>query len=246
MPSTSSTRTSPWSSPSDSITWSGSAPTRNRSGSRKRAFFARAGPRSSARPTRRSRLRARARQSVRRSRLRGRRFRRMLAGRRSWDFLDAARRALGRAADTGLAGPIQVANAATALMALAALSTGCRCPGPRSTRACGGAPARAASSVSADPRGFEWVLDVAHNPAAAATLAAEPGATPGAGPHPGGLRHARRQGRGGSHRGAAGQSSMAGCSDCRRSARHRRRRTCAQRAARPASTMEPAGRCRRP
>jgi dihydrofolate synthase/folylpolyglutamate synthase len=77
-----------------------------------------------------------------------------------------------------LPGPIQVANAATALMTLRLLQS--RLPLSRSALESGlravGLPGR--FQRVADPRGFEWVFDVAHNPAAAATLAANLRALP--------------------------------------------------------------------
>lgn len=90
-----------------------------------------------------------------------------------WDFVVAGTVSLGGLPAPALPGSIQIANAATALAALdqvrgrvslgrAAVEAGLRSvvlPGRfqriRDTR-----------------RGFEWVFDVAHNPAAAATLAA--------------------------------------------------------------------------
>jgi dihydrofolate synthase/folylpolyglutamate synthase len=80
-----------------------------------------------------------------------------------------------------LPGSIQVANAATALAALAALpdrlplSEAAICSGLLAVRLAG------RFQCVADPRGFEWVLDVAHNPAAAATLAQNLVETPAAG-----------------------------------------------------------------
>jgi dihydrofolate synthase/folylpolyglutamate synthase len=89
----------------------------------------------------------------------------------SWDFADAGGR-LERLPPPALAGVVQVGNAATALAALRALS-------PR--RAIDrGAVERGLHEVHLPGRfqrvpsgsGFEWVLDVAHNPDAAAVLAA--------------------------------------------------------------------------
>jgi dihydrofolate synthase/folylpolyglutamate synthase len=64
-----------------------------------------------------------------------------------------------------------VANAATALAALDALSD--RLPLSRAAIDAGLRSVRLAGRFQrvSDPRGFEWILDVAHNPAAAATLA---------------------------------------------------------------------------
>jgi dihydrofolate synthase/folylpolyglutamate synthase len=98
-----------------------------------------------------------------------------------WDFMvhgDVRHSGLPRPA---LQGSIQVANAASALMTIDAL-------GPRA------AVGRAAIEFALlsvqlpgrfqrvdDARGFQWILDVAHNPAAAHTLATNLSATPVAG-----------------------------------------------------------------
>jgi dihydrofolate synthase/folylpolyglutamate synthase len=89
----------------------------------------------------------------------------------SWDFADADGR-LERLPPPALAGVVQVGNAATALAALRALS-------PRRVID-RGAVERGLRDVHLPGRfqrvpsriGFEWVLDVAHNPDAAAVLAA--------------------------------------------------------------------------
>jgi len=89
----------------------------------------------------------------------------------SWDFADAGGR-LERLPPPALAGVVQVGNAATALAALRALSP------PRVIDR--GAVERGLRDVHLSGRfqrvpsrtGFEWVLDVAHNPDAAAALAA--------------------------------------------------------------------------
>ena len=96
----------------------------------------------------------------------------------AWDFLVEGQVEYEGLPLPALAGPIQVANAATALMALRSLAD--RLP---LTRA---GIERGLRTVSlpgrfqrvADPGGFEWVFDVAHNPAAAATLAANLRALP--------------------------------------------------------------------
>ena len=77
-----------------------------------------------------------------------------------------------------LPGPIQVANAATALMALHLLRD--RLPLTREAIVRGLQSVRLPGRFQRvpDARGFEWVLDVAHNPAAAATLAANLRALP--------------------------------------------------------------------
>lgn len=89
----------------------------------------------------------------------------------SWDFADAGGR-LDRLPPPALSGVVQVGNAATALAALRALS-----PRLLIDRA---AVERGLREVYLPGRfqrvlartGFEWVLDVAHNPDAAAVLAA--------------------------------------------------------------------------
>ncbi|MGB5104550.1 MAG: bifunctional tetrahydrofolate synthase/dihydrofolate synthase [Steroidobacteraceae bacterium] len=89
----------------------------------------------------------------------------------SWDYCDAAGR-LDALPRPGLAGDVQVANAATALAALRKLSG--RLPIDRAAIEEGlravFLPGR--FQRVADARGFEWVLDVAHNPDSARVLAA--------------------------------------------------------------------------
>jgi len=89
----------------------------------------------------------------------------------TWDFSVS-----GQVRESGLPlpalpGKIQVANAATALMALAALSS--RLPLSRAALDTGLCTVTLAGRLQRidDPRGFHWILDVAHNPAAAAALA---------------------------------------------------------------------------
>lgn len=87
-----------------------------------------------------------------------------------WDYSDAGGRLTGLPAPA-LAGVVQVGNAATALAALRALSPRLVLErdaierGLREVRL----PGRFQRMTAA--AGFEWVLDVAHNPAAAAALA---------------------------------------------------------------------------
>ncbi len=89
----------------------------------------------------------------------------------SWNYRDAAGR-LDALPPPALAGDMQVANAATAIAALRQLTA--RLPltraaveeGLRTTRL----PGR--FQRIPDPRGFEWVLDVAHNPDSSRVLAA--------------------------------------------------------------------------
>ena len=87
-----------------------------------------------------------------------------------WNFVVADEVRLGDLPPPALHGSIQVANAATALMAVEKA-------GVELNHACAAAGLRAARIAGRlqrvpDARGFEWVLDVAHNPAAAATLEA--------------------------------------------------------------------------
>jgi dihydrofolate synthase/folylpolyglutamate synthase len=89
----------------------------------------------------------------------------------SWDFsVDGQVRESGLPLPA-LPGKIQVANAATALMALEALSP--HLPLSRAAIDAGLSTVTLAGRLQRidDARGFHWVLDVAHNPAAAAALA---------------------------------------------------------------------------
>jgi dihydrofolate synthase/folylpolyglutamate synthase len=103
------------------------------------------------------------------------------AGASHWDFTIGEGVELAALPLPALPGPIQVANAATALMALRSLRD--RLPLSRAAIASGLQSVRLAGRFQRvpDARGFEWVLDVAHNPAAAATLAANLRALPVAG-----------------------------------------------------------------
>lgn len=88
----------------------------------------------------------------------------------AWDYVVDGRVHHGALPVPALAGSIQVANAATALYAITAtarwrLERSCIESGLRSVRL----PGRLQRVQ--DARGLEWVFDVAHNPAAAATLA---------------------------------------------------------------------------
>ena len=99
----------------------------------------------------------------------------------TWDFQVGGRVEHAALPLPALPGPIQVGNAATALMALRHVAD--RAPMTHDTIMRG---LRAVSLPGRfqrvpDPRGFEWVFDVAHNPAAAATLAANLRALPVAG-----------------------------------------------------------------
>ncbi len=96
----------------------------------------------------------------------------------AWDFAVGGQVVMANLPMPALPGPIQIANAATALMALRLLQT--RLPLGRAAIERGlravGLPGR--FQRVPDPRGFEWVFDVAHNPAAAVTLAANLRALP--------------------------------------------------------------------
>lgn len=88
----------------------------------------------------------------------------------TWDYRDAAGR-LDALPPPGLAGDTQVANAATALMALRKSSG--RLPLERAAIEAGLRAAFLPGRFQRipDARGFEWVLDVAHNPDSARVLA---------------------------------------------------------------------------
>jgi len=98
-----------------------------------------------------------------------------------WNYLVEGRVERASLPVPALPGPVQVANAATALAALDALSD--RLPLSRAAIDAGLRSVRLAGRFQrvSDPRGFEWILDVAHNPAAAATLADNLRALPVAG-----------------------------------------------------------------
>jgi dihydrofolate synthase/folylpolyglutamate synthase len=100
------------------------------------------------------------------------------AGASRWDFTIGAGVELAALPLPALPGPIQIANAATALMALHSLRD--RLPLSREAIARGLESAYLPGRFQRvpDARGFEWVLDVAHNPAAAGTLAANLRALP--------------------------------------------------------------------
>ena len=89
----------------------------------------------------------------------------------SWNYLVEGRVERASLPVPALPGPVQVANAATALAALDTLSD--RLPLSRAAIDAGLRSVRLAGRFQrvSDSRGFEWILDVAHNPAAAATLA---------------------------------------------------------------------------
>jgi dihydrofolate synthase/folylpolyglutamate synthase len=123
-------------------------------------------------------LRAHAREIGALLKVRGTDFEGRAIGTTGWDFVVDGRVELPALPRPSLPGPIQVANAATALMALHLLRD--RLPLSREAIVRGLQSAHLPGRFQRvpDARGFEWVLDVAHNPAAAATLAANLRALP--------------------------------------------------------------------
>jgi len=126
-------------------------------------------------------VRARAREIGALLQVRGTDFDGCAVGAAGWDFKVGERVELAALPLPSLPGPIQIANAATALMALHQLRD--RLPLSREAVVRGLQSARLPGRFQRvpDARGFEWVLDVAHNPSAAATLAANLRALPVAG-----------------------------------------------------------------
>jgi dihydrofolate synthase/folylpolyglutamate synthase len=104
-------------------------------------------------------------------RVRGRDFEGMEQGEGLWSYADAAGR-LERLPAPALAGAVQVGNAATAVAALRALGPRLRLDRAAVERGLRDVRLPGRFQRVPDGRGFEWVLDVAHNPAAAAVLAA--------------------------------------------------------------------------
>jgi dihydrofolate synthase/folylpolyglutamate synthase len=104
-------------------------------------------------------------------RLRGRDFDGVENADGTWTYRDGEG-GLDRLPVPALAGAVQVGNAATALAALRSLRR--RMPVERAAIEAGLREVRLAGRFQriADARGFEWVLDVAHNPDSARTLAA--------------------------------------------------------------------------
>ena len=103
-------------------------------------------------------------------RLRGRDFDATARDDGRWDYRDRDGR-LDALPEPGLTGVAQVGNAAVALAALRALAS--RLPLARAAVERGLAGVRLAGRFQrlTDPRGFQWVLDVAHNEDSARTLA---------------------------------------------------------------------------
>jgi dihydrofolate synthase / folylpolyglutamate synthase len=99
-------------------------------------------------------------------------------GAAAWDFTVEGHVELAALPLPSLPGRVQVANAATALMALHLVRD--RLPQTREAIVQGLRTTHLPGRFQRipDARGFEWVLDVAHNPAAAATLAANLRALP--------------------------------------------------------------------
>ena len=89
----------------------------------------------------------------------------------SWDYRDAAGALPGLPAP-GLGGGVQVTNAAAALAALRALGQRLPLPRPAIERGLRDASLPGRFQRIAAASGFEWVLDVAHNPDSARVLAA--------------------------------------------------------------------------
>ena len=88
-----------------------------------------------------------------------------------WSFADAGGR-LERLPAPALAGAVQVGNAASAVAALRALGPRLRLERAAVERGLRDVRLPGRFQRVPDRRGFEWVFDVAHNPAAAAVLAA--------------------------------------------------------------------------
>jgi dihydrofolate synthase/folylpolyglutamate synthase len=88
-----------------------------------------------------------------------------------WDYSDTAGTLPGLP-EPGLGGGVQVANAAAALAALRALGQRLPLPRPAIEHGLRNASLPGRFQRIAAPGGFEWVLDVAHNPDSARVLAA--------------------------------------------------------------------------
>jgi dihydrofolate synthase/folylpolyglutamate synthase len=96
----------------------------------------------------------------------------------TWDLVVAGQVEQAALPWPALPGPIQIANAATALRALGFIADRVPLTHDAIARGLRAATLPGRFQRIADARGFEWVLDVAHNPAAAATLAANLRALP--------------------------------------------------------------------
>jgi dihydrofolate synthase/folylpolyglutamate synthase len=104
--------------------------------------------------------------------VRGERFDGVAHTRDTWDFVVDGEVRLQGLPRPSLQGVAQVANAATALMALEQVHDAVPVTREAVERGLKGASLAGRFQRIADTRGFEWLLDVAHNPAAAAMLAA--------------------------------------------------------------------------
>jgi dihydrofolate synthase/folylpolyglutamate synthase len=96
----------------------------------------------------------------------------------TWDLVVAGQVEQAALPWPALPGPIQIANAATALRALGFIAGRVPLTHDAIARGLRAATLPGRFQRIPDARGFEWVFDVAHNPAAAATLAANLRALP--------------------------------------------------------------------
>lgn len=103
-------------------------------------------------------------------RVRGRDFQGIEHAEGSWSYVDAVGR-LEQLPAPALVGAAQVGNAATAVAALRALAPRLQLERAAIERGLRDVRLPGRFQRVADARGFEWVFDVAHNPAAAAVLA---------------------------------------------------------------------------
>jgi len=103
--------------------------------------------------------------------LRGREFDGTPRDSLSWDF-KGERTALAGLPLPALRGSTQIGNAAVVLAALESLAERVRCERVAIERGLRGASLDGRFQRWPDPRGFEWILDVAHNPDSARVLAA--------------------------------------------------------------------------
>ena len=173
-------------------------------------------------------VRERAHEIGARLQVRGTDFDGRAAGAAGWDFTVGDRVELAALPLPSLPGPIQVANAATALMALHQLRD--RLPLSREAIVRGLRSARVARTFPA--RGGCTRLRVGARcgpqPGCSGDAGGQPARAAGDGPHARRLRHARRQGRARRHRHPARVHRPVVCGHGGRPARDRRRRTRAQ------------------
>ena len=116
-----------------------------------------------------------------RLRVRGEDFDGVIRADGTWDFLVDDRVRAERLPLPALAGQVQVANAATALLAIDALSPRLALSRPALETGLKTVALAGRLQRIDDARGFHWLLDVAHNPAAAAVLARNLQDSPAAG-----------------------------------------------------------------